>query len=104
MSGVFVEEMIHLALAANLLNAVGGSPVLDAPHMLPPHPRALPQRHAAPSGTGEQAFNGSPKLLGAATGTMYALKAQAQSLMEMPDGDGTTAGPTFEYVEPGRRR
>ncbi len=41
-SGVFVEEMLHLALAANLLNAVGGQPVLDAPHMLPVHPRALP--------------------------------------------------------------
>ncbi|MFJ8357197.1 ferritin-like protein [Streptomyces sp. NPDC093984] len=44
--GVFVEEMIHLALAANLLNAVGGQPLLDAPHMLPPHPRTMP--HAAP--------------------------------------------------------
>lgn len=40
--GVFVEEMIHLALAANLLNAVGGQPRLDAPHMLPPHPRTMP--------------------------------------------------------------
>ncbi|WP_393101593.1 ferritin-like protein [Streptomyces sp. LN325] len=48
----------------------------------------------------DQAFNGSPKMLGAATGTMYALKAQAQSLMRTPDGDDTTAGPTFEYVEP----
>ncbi|MEU3188217.1 hypothetical protein ABZ707_29080 [Streptomyces sp. NPDC006923] len=48
----------------------------------------------------EQAFNGSPNMLGAATGTMYALKAQAQSLMQMPDGEGTTAGPTFEYVGP----
>ncbi|MFG2472871.1 ferritin-like protein [Streptomyces canus] len=47
----------------------------------------------------EQAFNGSPQMLGAATGTMYALKAQAQNLMTMPDGDDTTAGPTFEYVE-----
>ncbi|MEU8809090.1 ferritin-like protein [Streptomyces violaceoruber] len=46
-SGVFVEEMIHLALAANLLNAVGGRPVLDAPHLLPPHPRTMP--HADPS-------------------------------------------------------
>ncbi|GAV38489.1 ferritin-like domain-containing protein [Streptomyces acidiscabies] len=44
---VFVEEMIHLALAANLLNAVGGRPLLDAPHMLPPHPRTMP--HADPS-------------------------------------------------------
>jgi hypothetical protein len=46
-SGVFVEEMIHLALAANLLNAVGGEPRLDVPHMLPPHPRTMP--HADPS-------------------------------------------------------
>lgn len=41
-AGVFVEEMLHLALVANLLNAVGGSPRLDTPRMLPPHPRPLP--------------------------------------------------------------
>ncbi|WP_433465313.1 ferritin-like domain-containing protein [Spirillospora sp. CA-128828] len=52
----------------------------------------------------EQAFNGSPRLLSVATGTMYALKAQAQALMGMPDGDGQTAGPTFEYVPPELRR
>ncbi|MGJ6969546.1 ferritin-like domain-containing protein [Streptosporangium sp. G11] len=39
---VFVEEMLHLALAANLLNAVGGRPRLDMPEMLPAHPRPLP--------------------------------------------------------------
>lgn len=48
----------------------------------------------------EQAFNGSPTMLGVATGTMYTLKDQAQKLMTMPDGEGTTAGPTFEYVPP----
>ncbi|WP_084195553.1 ferritin-like domain-containing protein [Streptosporangium amethystogenes] len=48
----------------------------------------------------EQAFDGSPKLLAVATGAMYALKAQAEALMRMPDG----AGPTFEYVPPERRR
>ncbi|MEU7828502.1 MULTISPECIES: ferritin-like domain-containing protein [unclassified Nonomuraea] len=42
LSSVFVEEMLHLALAANLLNAVGGAPRLDTPEMLPPHPRKLP--------------------------------------------------------------
>ncbi|WP_328843182.1 ferritin-like domain-containing protein [Streptomyces sp. NBC_00258] len=46
-SGVFVEEMIHLALVANLLNAVGGEPRLDTPQMLPPHPRTMP--HADPA-------------------------------------------------------
>ena len=40
-SSVFVEEMLHLTLAANLLNAVGGSPVLDAPHLLPAYPTCL---------------------------------------------------------------
>ncbi|CAM5444063.1 hypothetical protein GCM10010329_51120 [Streptomyces spiroverticillatus] len=47
LAGVFVEEMIHLALVANLLNAVGGEPRLDTPRMLPQHPRTMP--HADPS-------------------------------------------------------
>jgi hypothetical protein len=42
LTSVFVEEMLHLALAANLLNALGGRPVLDAPHLLVPYPRSLP--------------------------------------------------------------
>jgi hypothetical protein len=41
-SSVFVEEMIHLSLASNLLNAVGGEPRLDVPEMLPGYPRQLP--------------------------------------------------------------
>ncbi|MEU4827173.1 ferritin-like protein [Actinomadura sp. NPDC023710] len=51
----------------------------------------------------ERAFNGSPRLLGVAVTTMYKLKAQARALMRTPDGDGTTAGPTFEYVSPDER-
>jgi hypothetical protein len=43
-------------------------------------------------------------MLAVATGTMYALKAKAQSLMEMPDEGGRTAGPTFEYVGPELRQ
>ncbi|MFS8096814.1 ferritin-like protein [Lentzea alba] len=39
---VFAEEMLHLALAANLLNAVGGEPRLDTPDFLQPYPRPLP--------------------------------------------------------------
>jgi Ferritin-like len=42
MLSVFLEEMLHLALAANLLNAVGGRPQLDTPRMLPSYPRYLP--------------------------------------------------------------
>lgn len=48
----------------------------------------------------EQATNGEPSLLRTATGMMYQLKGKAQALMAMPDAEGYTAGPTFEYVEP----
>src|SRR4051812_29826412 len=34
--------MLHLSLAANVLNAVGGRPRLNKPGMLPPYPRTLP--------------------------------------------------------------
>jgi hypothetical protein len=36
------EEMLHLTLAANLLNAVGGRPVLNSPRLLPRYPGPLP--------------------------------------------------------------
>jgi hypothetical protein len=39
---VFVDEMLHLALAANILNAIGGHPQLYTPTMLQPFPRPLP--------------------------------------------------------------
>ena len=39
---MLAEEMLHLALAANLLNAVGGEPKLDSPELLPPFPHPLP--------------------------------------------------------------
>ncbi|HZX08555.1 ferritin-like protein [Kribbella sp.] len=42
LSSVFVEEMIHLSLVCNLLNAVGGEPRLDVPEQLPGYPRRLP--------------------------------------------------------------
>jgi Ferritin-like len=39
---VVTEEMLHLTLAANLLIAVGGRPVLDRPAVLPRYPGPLP--------------------------------------------------------------
>jgi hypothetical protein len=41
-SSVLVEEMLHMTLAANLLNAVGGRPQLDNPKVLQGYPRSLP--------------------------------------------------------------
>jgi rubrerythrin len=40
--GVVAEEMAHMALAANVLNAIGGSPVVDDPSVIPKYPGPLP--------------------------------------------------------------
>ena len=39
---VFIEEMLHMALAANLLNAIGGSPKFDYNGFIPSFPAVLP--------------------------------------------------------------
>jgi CDGSH-type Zn-finger protein/uncharacterized Fe-S cluster protein YjdI len=44
---VFLEEMLHLTLAANILNAVGGSPQLDKPGILPSFPTYLAHSNEA---------------------------------------------------------
>jgi len=44
---VFIEEMLHLALAANILNAVGGSPQIDSPSIMPGYPTYLPHSNDA---------------------------------------------------------
>lgn len=39
---VVMEEMLHLTLAANVLNAVGGRPAVDGPKFVPEYPTFLP--------------------------------------------------------------
>lgn len=42
LTSVLMEEMLHMVLAANVLNAVGGAPELDKPGFLHPYPATLP--------------------------------------------------------------
>ena len=39
---IALEEMLHLALCCNLLNAIGGEPSLDKPDFIPVYPGPLP--------------------------------------------------------------
>jgi hypothetical protein len=41
-ASVVKEEMSHMALAANVLNAIGGAPVIDDPAFVPSYPGPLP--------------------------------------------------------------
>jgi len=36
------QEMLHMAIACNLLNAIGGSPAIDDPDFIPAYPGRLP--------------------------------------------------------------
>src|ERR1700722_2350069 len=47
LQSVYVEEMLHLALAANLLNAVGGSPKVANADFVPSYPAPLPLSDAS---------------------------------------------------------
>jgi Ferritin-like len=51
---VFMEEMLHMSVACNLLNARKGTPVINKPGIIPTYPGSLPmnigdlQVHLAP--------------------------------------------------------
>ena len=42
LDSVVIEEMLHMTLACNVLNALGGTPQIDTPNFIPPYPGALP--------------------------------------------------------------
>src|SRR5262249_27971762 len=42
MGSVLYEEMLHMSIACNLLNAVGGHPNIDRPGFIPKYPSHLP--------------------------------------------------------------
>lgn len=41
-ASVVVEEMLHMTLSSNVLNALGGAPVIDKPDFVPTYPGSLP--------------------------------------------------------------
>ncbi|MBV9689551.1 MAG: ferritin-like protein [Ktedonobacteraceae bacterium] len=45
---VVVDEMLHLALGCNLLNAIGGSPTFNNPSFIPKYPSSLPHHSPQP--------------------------------------------------------
>lgn len=93
---VFVEEMIHLALAANLLNAVGGRPRLDTPRMLPSHPRRLPH--------GDRSLELSLLPFGTTAIDMFLRLEQPAPRAAPAESDGyETIGQFYDAIEQGLR-
>eukprot|EP00058_Branchiostoma_floridae_P027413 XP_002612904.1 hypothetical protein BRAFLDRAFT_94212 [Branchiostoma floridae] len=42
LKSIVIEEMHHMSLVANILNAIGGTPVLNDPDLIPTYPGPLP--------------------------------------------------------------
>lgn len=40
---IVLEEMLHMIMAANILNAIGGSPAINTPDFIPEYPTKLPK-------------------------------------------------------------
>ena len=93
---VFVEEMLHLALAANVLNAIGGRPRLDKPDMLPEYPRTLPH--------GDKAFQLSLLPFGMDAIEMFLQLERPEPPGAPPEADRyETIGQFYDAVEEGLR-
>lgn len=39
---IVIEEMLHMTIAANIYNALGGQPLIDSPKFVPEYPTGLP--------------------------------------------------------------
>ena len=94
--GVVVEEMLHLTLAANLLNAVGGRPRLDIPKMLPGYPRPLPHS--------DRSFEISLFRFGPEAIESFLKIEKPSPKIDHPEGDNyETIGQFYQAIERGFR-
>lgn len=95
-STVVVEEMLHLTLAANLLNAVGGRPRLAIPKMMPGFPRPLPH--------GDRSFEISLLRFGPEAIEILLKIERPSSTGSPPEGDNyETIGQFYDAIRRGLR-
>ena len=95
-SSVVVEEMLHLTLAANLLNAVGGRPRLAIPKMMQGFPRPLPH--------GDRSFEISLLRFGFEAIETFLKIEQPSSMGSAPEGENyETIGQFYDAIRRGLR-
>ncbi|MGI9557446.1 MAG: ferritin-like domain-containing protein, partial [Solirubrobacterales bacterium] len=96
-ASVFMEEMLHMTLVANVLNATGGSPVLDSPRLMPSFPAYLPHS--------DKSFEISlEKLSPAAIETFMKIERPAPHDGLPEDDSYETIGQFYESIEAGINR
>jgi hypothetical protein len=91
---VVVQEMLHIILAANVLNAIGGAPTIADPRFVPDYPAAIPVGREGPLHVDIQKF--SPQ----AIATFLAIERPARPPAATIAGFAALAQPI--PVEPGQ--
>lgn len=96
LASILIEEMLHMTLAANLLNAVGGRPQLDNPKMLPGYPNPLPH--------GDRSFEISLSRFGHEALETFLKIEQPSRTGAPPEGDNyETIGQFYDAIKRGFR-
>jgi hypothetical protein len=96
LTSVVVEEMLHMTLAVNLLNAVGGRPQLDNQKLLPGYPRSLPH--------GDRSFEISLCRFGREAIETFLKIEQPSPTGALPEGDNyETIGQFYDAIKRGFR-
>ncbi len=94
---VLMEEMLHLSLAANVLNAIGGKPVLAKRGVAPHYPTTLPDSDGA--------FNVSLLPFGReAINTFLRIELPAAPRSKAEADGYATIGQFYDAIEEGLRR
>ncbi len=91
---VFMEEMLHLTLVANVLNAIGGAPQLDSPRLMPAYPTYLPHS--------DEAFQVSLAKFSPASVETFMKIERPSEHQGLPEDDSyETIGQFYEAIEEG---
>ena len=91
---VVIEEMLHMILASNVLNAIGGEPSIDHPRFIPEYPTYLPHS--------DKSFEvGLEKFSKSTIDTFLRIELPARPKAPPQANDYRTLGQFYEAIEDG---
>jgi hypothetical protein len=94
---VFVEEMLHMAIASNLLNAIGGTPRINVPEFIPSYPGPLPMGIGADPAGGDLVVGLAP-LSKRVVHDVFMQIEEPEDPLEFPVQESAAAAVTFATI------
>jgi hypothetical protein len=97
LQSVFVEEMLHMAIASNLLNAIGGQPKINDPAFIMSYPGPLPLGIGADPAGGDLIVGLAP-LSKQLVHDVFMQIEEPEDPLEFPVEAAAAAAPTFATI------